>query len=269
APGKNRWVISPEAKPEQEFEVVASHIKFVGFSTTSAGENREAINTSNVNSIQWNNEIVTIDARQVFRSYTHAPVVHIADITNVILDIKWNDLTWMEFIRFIGILTIITYVKCADICDYWSIRQETNGVLFDFSQYMSHQRFQNIIKYITLTDITANDDPFYFAQRFHNEFNENLAKANLPGSYLCIDKSMCQWMAIADTRANLLLGLDPVEPSEYAIKKNFRLVSTNYGCIALYKHGLYSILQIKKRHYWPKNIPHDITGALENAYRSF
>lgn len=112
APGKNHWVISLEAKPEQEFEVAAGHMKFVGFSTTSAGnnqntneepeetndgetdissasdsdsvqgENREAINTSNVNSIQWNSEIVTIDARQVFHSYTHAPVVHIADITN-------------------------------------------------------------------------------------------------------------------------------------------------------------------------------------------
>ncbi|CAG8847320.1 36462_t:CDS:2, partial [Gigaspora margarita] len=65
-------------------------------------------------------------------------------------------------------------------------------VLFDFGQYMSHQRFQNIIKYITLTDIIANDDPFYFAQRFYNEFNENLAKAILSGSYLCIDESMCQ-----------------------------------------------------------------------------
>lgn len=31
----------------------------------------------------------------------------------------------------------------------------------------------------------------------------------------------CEFKAIADARANLLLGLDPVEPSEYAIKKKF------------------------------------------------
>ncbi|CAG8502206.1 4105_t:CDS:2 [Diversispora eburnea] len=36
-----------------------------------------------------------------------------------------SDLTWTEFMRFISILTIMTYIKCADIRDYWSIKQET------------------------------------------------------------------------------------------------------------------------------------------------
>ncbi|CAG8651944.1 347_t:CDS:2, partial [Diversispora eburnea] len=40
------------------------------------------------------------------------------------------------------------------------------------------------------------------------------------------------------------------------------------ACISLYNYGLYSILQIKKCHYWPGNIPYDITGALENTYGS-
>src|SRR6185369_9323239 len=40
------------------------------------------------------------------------------------------------------------------------------------------------------------------------------------------------------------------------------------ACTTLYNHGLYSILQIKKRRYWPKNIPHNITDALENTYGS-
>ncbi|CAG8476146.1 21011_t:CDS:2 [Gigaspora margarita] len=199
---KNHWVISLEAKPKQEFEVIAGRMKFVEFYTTSAGnnqntneepkktnngktdissasnsdsvqgENRETINTSNVNSIQWNSKIVTIDAHQVFCFYTYAPIVHIANITNMMprqffeqfmpiefiilvvipltnkhaceCEVRWNDLTWMEFMRFIGILMIMIYVKCTDICDYWSVRQETNGSLFYLANKKCHYWPKNI-----------------------------------------------------------------------------------------------------------------------------
>ncbi|CAI2190490.1 18230_t:CDS:2, partial [Funneliformis geosporum] len=258
------------------------------------------------------NEIVTINSHQVSRSYSSTPVVHIANISNatprqffehfipvdfimsVVIsstnrcarecECGWSNLTWPEFIKFIGILTIMTYVKCVDICDYWSIKQEMAGVLLAFGQYMSHQQFRNIIKYLTLIDIPTNNDPFHFARQFHDEFNENLTKAILPGPYLCIDESMCQWIgkvdkgpfqrkiprkphpigcefkALADVQINLFLRLDPAEPSEYAMKKKF---SDQYVAVVA------SMLRlIKKRCYWPKNIPNDITGVLENTYGS-
>ncbi|CAG8847677.1 44636_t:CDS:2, partial [Gigaspora margarita] len=41
------------------------------------------------------------------------------------------------------------------------------------------------------------------------------------------------------------------------------------ACITLDNHSFYSILQIKKYRYWPKNIPCNITDALENEYGSF
>ncbi|CAG8623942.1 3984_t:CDS:2 [Diversispora eburnea] len=85
----------------------------------------------------------------------------------------------------------MTYVQCVDICDNWSIEQKTGEVSLEFD----------------------NNDLFYFARKFHNEFNENLAKAIIPGSILCIDESMCQWMGKIDK--------DPVEPSEYSSKKKF------------------------------------------------
>ncbi|CAG8835348.1 21686_t:CDS:2 [Gigaspora margarita] len=66
---------------------------------------------------------------------------------------------------------------------------------------MSHQRFQKIIKYLKLTDLLESDDSFYFARQFHNAFNENLTMAVSPGTYLCIDKSMCQWMGKVDKDA--------------------------------------------------------------------
>ncbi|CAG8850620.1 40853_t:CDS:2, partial [Gigaspora margarita] len=160
----------------------------------------------------------------------------------------------------------------------------------------------NIIKYLRLTDVSTNEDPFYFAWQFHDTFNNNLVNAVLPGSYLCIDESMCQWMgkvdkATADAQINLILRLDPVEPSKYTTRKKildrypptvasvlrltepwFHSGRTIIGdswfgsidtCVSLYDHGLYSILQIKKRRYWPKKIPYDITSALEDEYSSF
>ncbi|CAG8666336.1 9905_t:CDS:2, partial [Ambispora gerdemannii] len=153
--------------------------------------NRETTIARNTNNMLWKDGVVTIDPRKIFRSYSNAPIVNIPDITHAsprqffehFLPIEyimstvitttnkctcaceqtWNDLTWMEFMRFIGILTIMTYVKCTDICDYWSIKSET--------------------------DVPANDDPFYFARQFHDVFNDNLIKAIVPGAYLCIDKS--------------------------------------------------------------------------------
>lgn len=107
---------------------------------------------------------------------------------------------------------------------------------------MSHQRFQDIVKFLTLTDAPMDNDPFYFAQKFHIEFNKNLSQ-DTSGIFLCINESMCQWMdkidkgffqrkilrkshpiecefkTIANVRANLFLQLDPVEPLEYANKK--------------------------------------------------
>ncbi|CAG8643070.1 3728_t:CDS:2, partial [Diversispora eburnea] len=123
----------------------------------------------------------------------------------------------VEFIKFIGILTIMTYVKCTNIRDYWSIKQETARVSLVFGQYMVYQRFRNIIKYLKLMDARKNDDPFHFAQQFHDVFNENLTKAILPDPYFCMDESM----SFADAQINLFLRLDPAEPSEYAIKKKF------------------------------------------------
>jgi len=197
-------------------------------SDSDSGQNEgvEAIDINDVNRGLWNDEIVTIDPHQVSRSYSSLPVIRIADITNAtprqfferflpvdfIISVVipatnkyarecergWNDLTWMEFMRFIGILTIMTYVKCADVNDYWSNKQETAGVSLSFGQYMSHQRFRNIIKYLRLTDVSTNEAPFYFARQFHVAFNDNLVNAVLPGPYLCIDESMCQWMGKVD-----------------------------------------------------------------------
>ncbi|CAG8726693.1 9519_t:CDS:2, partial [Funneliformis caledonium] len=225
APGNNYWIICLNSQPENEIEISSGRMKFVAFSTTSSDTDQnmddekrtsdskmdsETDILSNTNDSSEDGEVINV-------------IVHIADISKAtprqffkqfmpvdfIMSV-WSDLTWIEFIRFIGILTIMTYVKYADICDYWFIKQETAGVSLAF-------------------DIPANDDPFHFAQQFHDEFNENLTKAILP-----VDKSPfqrkiprkphpigCEFKTLADTQINLFLRLDPVEPSECAIKKKF------------------------------------------------
>ncbi|CAG8540411.1 8872_t:CDS:2, partial [Diversispora eburnea] len=60
-----------------------------------------------------------------------------------------------------------------------------------------------------------DNDLFCFVRKFHNEFNENLAKTITSGDMLCIDKS------ISNARTNLFLQLDSVEPPEYSSKKKF------------------------------------------------
>ncbi|CAG8801626.1 16748_t:CDS:2, partial [Gigaspora margarita] len=313
APDNNCWVINLDLQPEKEIVISAGHMKFVSANADAYpnqnNENdkqEEANNVNNANNMLWTNEIVTIDTCQVFCSYNSTPAVHISDIANTTPKLffehfipinfimstvipstnkvaceceqAWTDLTWIEFMRFISILTIMTYVKCADICDYWSVKSDTPGVSLSFGQYISHKQFRNIIKYLTLMDTLPNNNPFHFAWQFHDEFNENLAKATQPGYYLCIDESVYQWMgkvnkALADAQTNLFLQLNPAEPPEYSLKKKFsnqypatvasilrlvelwfysgRTIISNLwfgstdACISLYNYGLYSILQIK------------------------
>ncbi|CAG8764939.1 9436_t:CDS:2, partial [Ambispora leptoticha] len=168
-----------------------------------------------------------------------------------------------------------------------------------FGHFMSHRRFRDVIKFLTLTDEPMdNNDPFCLLRQFHNAFNKNLSEAIIPGPFQRkIPRKPhpigCEFKAVADTRTNLFLQLDPVEPPIYANKKKFsdqysptiatmlRLTEpwfnsgrtiiadswfgTVAACVTLYKHGFYSILQLKKRQYWPKNIPRDITDTLGNG----
>ncbi|CAG8733472.1 27271_t:CDS:2, partial [Gigaspora margarita] len=230
-------------------------------SSSQSDDNEEVAAISNRNNIGWDDAVVTIDSHRIYHSYSGNLVVNITDIRYT--------LPRQFFEQFLPVEYFMTVVipstnKCA------------------------HASEREIIKYLTLTDKPKDSDPFYNIQQFHATFNENLR----PGTYLCINESMCQWMgqkdkgsfqrkilrkphpigckfkALTDAQANLLLQLDPVETTDgKTIIADSWFGSTNL-CITLFEHGLYSILQIKKCCYWPKNIPSNITSALESAYES-
>ncbi|CAG8829392.1 38375_t:CDS:2, partial [Gigaspora margarita] len=308
ATSRNRWVIGLDANPEVEIELPTTRMKFV-FASADADDDQdnnalEILATSEPET-EISSDNITIDSRQVHYSYSNAPNVYISDIMNATPRQFFERFLPVEYIMSTVIPftnKFMTYIQCANSSDYWSSKDVI------------------AVKYLILTDISINDKPFYFIHQFHNAFNDNLSHAITPGSYLCIDESMCQWMgkidkgpfqrkiprkphpigcefkAVADAQANLFLRLDPAEPPEFAKKKKFsdnymptvattlRLIElwfhsdrTVIGdlwfgsvnmCVILHKYGLYSILQLKKRRYWPKNIPPNITDILEDEYGS-
>lgn len=215
-------------------------------------------NISGNGKILWTDSSVTIDSRRVHRSYTNLPIVNLSDIANAsprqffehFLLVEyfmstvipatnkrareserlWQDLTWMELMRFIGVLTVMIYVKCADINNYWAVTQEPYSVALEFGQYMSHRRFRNIVKFLTLTDESINnDDPFYFVRKFHTAFNKNLSEAVTPGNSLCIDESMCQWM-VRSTKARFSERYQENPTQSAANLKLFLMQKPIYSC---------------------------------------
>ncbi|CAG8852060.1 43841_t:CDS:2, partial [Gigaspora margarita] len=151
--GKNHLVISLDLQPETQINISASHMKFESFSLSNVNTNRYMNNkleesgsegsegsemdiSSNSNSDSSQNKGgEAIDISDINRFFERFLLVNF--IISVIIPATnkyackcergWNDLTWMEFMRFIGILTIMTYIKFANVNDYWSNKQETAG----------------------------------------------------------------------------------------------------------------------------------------------
>ena len=51
-------------------------------SDSDSDQNEDEIVVNNTNNMLWTDEIVTIDTRQVSRSYNNTPAIHISDIAN-------------------------------------------------------------------------------------------------------------------------------------------------------------------------------------------
>ncbi|CAG8707088.1 5359_t:CDS:2 [Gigaspora margarita] len=176
---KNCWVISLDLQPEMQIDVSAGRMKFESFSSSNVDTNWHMNNKSEESGSEGSKSSETdilsnsnSDSGQnkVSHFYSSLPVIQIANITNttprqffecflpidfIISVIIPATNKYAQFMRFIGILTIMTYIKCADVNDYWSNKQKT-------------------------------------ARQFDDAFNDNLVNAVLSSPYLCIDDSMCQ-----------------------------------------------------------------------------
>lgn len=191
----------------------------------------------------------------------------------------------------------------------------------DFSQYMSNNRFNNIMKWHTFEFPSKRQqlvDPLYQIRSTLTAFNEHMVKCIIPAKHLVIDESMNQWLGIglpnlkkvprkphpigqefktlADHHTYCILQIDTVSDpcaKEFDDEKEMgklmatvkRLVKPWFGTgrtvIAdswfgspkmvnmLVELGLYSIMQVTKRRYWPTGMPvTDIVDQVDAEHGS-
>ncbi|RHZ74844.1 hypothetical protein Glove_219g45 [Diversispora epigaea] len=184
----------------------------------------EEVGVNNQNEILWTDSVVTIDPRRVYRSYSNVPV-HISDIEYATSRQFFERFLPVEYIMSTVLSSTNEHARASE-------RHWKNITWMD----MSHQRFRDIVKFMTLTDAPMDDnDTFYFARKFHNKFNDNLSEVVTPRGFLRIDESVSQWMGKIEK--------DPIEPPEHASKKKL-----NHGLIVagqlLQIHGL--VVRVRK-----------------------
>ncbi|CAG8841967.1 30657_t:CDS:2, partial [Gigaspora margarita] len=215
---------------------------------------------------------------------------------------NWIDVTFREYMSWLGLWVLISAFPVADRHFYWRTMQELTKpmTLFNFQCWISLAQFEQIISYHTLEmphelEVPNLSDPLYSVHNFVNAFNNNLIEAVKPGSTLCIDESINSWLGgknkisghrkiprkphpigqewktFANSSTNIIIQLEPCEDKE--IEKTKQYVSDyNIGnswfgspkvCIALMQNGLYGIFHIKKRREWPLNYPRDMVQKLD------
>lgn len=99
----------------------------------------------------------------------------------------------------------------------------------NFSDYMEYKRFFSILHHhvFELYDVDKNNaDPSYQILGFLAAFNDTLSKALESGKYLCIDKSMNQWLVSG------MPNLKKVPRKPHPIGQEFKTLADNYAyCI--------------------------------------
>ncbi|CEP19333.1 hypothetical protein [Parasitella parasitica] len=164
------------------------------------------------------------------------------------------------------------------------------------------ERFDAINKMhiFVVPDGTAHgNDKLYQLRAFIDAYNEKLKEVVIPGKYLCVDESMNQWLGhgmpnlkkiprkphsigqewktVADVNTCCIIRLDVT--GDTLSKKFDRLVEpwfslgrtviadSWFGSPAMVRAlkdvGLFSIMQVKKKRYWPRGMPmEDMVGSL-------
>jgi Transposase IS4 len=102
-----------------------------------------------------------------------------------------------EFLRWLGIWFLIATIQGPSRVEFW--RKETidpfSGAPYRFGEFMSRNRFDDILQSITYTnhDPPAYIDKFFRIRQLVQEWNENMALNFKPGWILCLDESMMVW----------------------------------------------------------------------------
>ncbi|CEP11427.1 hypothetical protein [Parasitella parasitica] len=200
---------------------------------------------------------------------------------------SWVDITFPEYMKWLSLLTIMTVVHHCDRDAYWKKGKGFIYLTIDFSDYMSQNRFNAIMRMHVFEEPSRAkqiDDSLYQIHASIQVFNDHMPSCLTPGKYLVIDESMNQWLGIgmsnlkvprkpdpigqefktlADHHTFCVLRIDTVsdpKAKEYDDEGMRQLTATVKRLVKpwfamLTELGLYSIMQVAKRRYWPRGMP--------------
>lgn len=231
---------------------------------------------------------------------------------------SWTDVTFVEYMFWIAILSVMTVVQHSDMKAYWNAGNSHFKLTIDCSKYMSYKRFKDIMRMHVFEVYSAEklaNDRLYQIRATLDAFNAHMSDCLVPGKYLVVDETMNQWLGVgmpnvkkvprkphsigqefkslADYHTNCILRLDTVSDpctKEYDNDPGMRNLlatvkrlvkpwfSSGRTVIAdswfgsptmvsmLNELGLYSIMQVTKRRYWPRGMPTtDIVAQVDES----
>ena len=114
-------------------------------------------------------------------------------ITHTIIPAKKNNFKWidLDIHEFLHVLSLLLATEIYDIhdpqCLYWSNREHFLFPSMKFGEVMSIKRFENILKYLQLSE---NENEKQQVLEFVAAVNDWFQKALAPGSYITLNESM-------------------------------------------------------------------------------
>ena len=104
------------------------------------------------------------------------------------------ELTYGEFLLFLGLQLFMSTLNGYSRNEFWSSSPISlaNGSPFRLNEFMSRNRFNDIIDALSFTDEKAPTyrDKFWEVRKMISLWNENMADVFIPSWITCLDESM-------------------------------------------------------------------------------
>ena len=109
-------------------------------------------------------------------------------------DAVGKEISYGEFLQFVGIILKISSVIGPDRHDFWNTTSDIAP--FKFNDIMSKHRFDSILHSLAFTDreAPAYNDKFWEVRDIIDAWNDNMKKVYLPGWINDLDESMSKWI---------------------------------------------------------------------------
>ena len=128
------------------------------------------------------------------------PKDHVVDVMipgmNEILK---KPLTYGEFLRWLGVWLLIASEVGWSRHDYWKTTGQEDpfdGPMMRMNEFMSRDRFDNILNALTFTDQKppSYNDKFWEVRQLIDAWNKNMDITYRSSSFVCVDESMSKWV---------------------------------------------------------------------------